>query len=161
MPVLKGKSHWAQIQKPSKWGRWEILVNEMDEGSIQVLKDSGLGHRIKEDDEYGVHVRLSQATHTRSGKANKQPKVVGPDPTKAFEGLIGNGSLVKVAYRTYDTNMGIGHALSGIQVLELVPYDDEGDSFSDETEDFEDFVEPEGVDELFGGPEEEEKTVED
>jgi len=139
MSVLKEvRCRWASVIEPNTKFEptWEIEA-ELNDQQAAVFADAGV--RLKEDD----GIKLIRFKKRVSGKKkdggtyhNEPPKVV--DAAKQpFDKLIGNGSLVNIAYSLRDWSMmgnsGVKADLNAVQVLELVEY--AGGGGTDEFED--------------------------
>ncbi len=156
MPVLSNvKCKWASVQEPSRsveYGdKWEI---EAELNAQQATDFEADGFKTKEDDKGNKVIRFKRKTTgtKRSGGTfeKTQPKVV--DSVKQpFTKLIGNGSVVNIAYNILEHNFGKSLDLAGVQVLELVQYGGGGADASDEFESVDtevSFIEPVSEDDL-------------
>lgn len=138
MAVLKEvRCRWASVIEPNTKFEptWEIEA-ELNDEQAAMFADAGV--RLKEDD----GVKLLRFKRKVSGQkkgggtyTNEPPKVVDGNK-EPFDKLIGNGSLVNIAYnlRPWEMmgNTGVKADLNAVQVLEHVPYNGSG------TEEFED-----------------------
>tara|TARA_R110002096_G_scaffold80980_1_gene189202 strand:+ start:1871 stop:2356 length:486 start_codon:yes stop_codon:yes gene_type:complete len=139
MPVLRNvKCKWASVQEPNRskeYGdKWEIDAELTPE---QATAFEAEGFTTKQDDKGIDCIRFKRKTTgvlRKGGTFDKpQPKVL--DSVKqAFTGLIGNGSVVNIAYNVLEHKFGKSLDLAGVQVLELVSYGGGGDDASDEFE---------------------------
>jgi hypothetical protein len=76
--------------------------------------------------ENGIIVKFKRKfAHAFAGGAPKVAKADGTLWKLEEDGLIGNGSRVKVFATVYDTKIGKGTRLEGVQVLEHVPFESE------------------------------------
>ena len=120
--TIEGIASWAKITVPDDFNgvkRWKINI-AMDDANLKIYKASGCRVGVK-DEENGPTVSLSKKCEAPKWATTwEAPKVTlnGAD----FDGLIGNGSKVKVSFSVYDTSMGKGHRLGNIDILDLVPY---------------------------------------
>jgi hypothetical protein len=96
----------------------------LDKENLDELSASGsrLKPRITEE---GISIKFK-----RKHEHPSVPALGGAPVTKDAEGelwdnskFIGNGSKVKIAYTVYETKMGKGTRLEGVQVLDLVEYE--------------------------------------
>lgn len=106
----------------------------LDKENLDALSASGSRLKPRITDE-GLSIKFK-----RKHKHPSIPALGGAPVIKDAEGelwdnskLIGNGSKVKVAFEVYETKMGKGTRMMGVQVLDLVEYerpegDDEGGS---------------------------------
>jgi hypothetical protein len=140
MPIVKGEAFWAHVHEPNTMfeHRWsvDLFVSEKDH---QDLLNMGLNPRrvkMKKDGSAPTHpdkevgeefFTFKRNVRTKAGKANKPPRVVdaerNPIPTDTE---VGNGSVVRVLFRTYSWNNagneGVASDLDGLQVIDLVEY---------------------------------------
>ena len=139
MPVLANvKCKWASIQEPNKsveYGdKWEIEAELTDAQAATFEAD---GFKTKQDDKGNPVIRFKRKTTgtKRSGGTfeKQQPKCI--DSVKQpFTDLIGNGSVVNIAYNILEHGFGKSLDLAGVQVLELVSYGGGGKDAADEFE---------------------------
>ena len=137
MPVLSNvKCKWASIQEPNRsveYGdKWEIEA-ELDSDQAAFFEADGF--KTKTDDKGNTVIRFKRKTTgtKRAGGTfeKQQPKCV--DSVKQpFTDLIGNGSVVNIAYNILEHNFGKSLDLAGVQVLELVSYGGGGKDAADE-----------------------------
>jgi len=140
MAVLKNvRCRWASIKEPNtKYDpRWEIEAELTDE---QAAMFSDAGVKLKEDE--GVKLIRFKRNVTGTKKDGTKydldpPKVVDAHKTP-LDKLVGNGSLVNIAYELREWNVagntGVKPSLNAVQVLELVEYSGGGggaDEFDD------------------------------
>ena len=132
MPVISGTAYWAKVHQPhydqyNEQGIFSIDVT-VDAKTKKQLQDLGLGPRIKtKDDERGEFITIKRKYTRKDGTKNSSPRVVDSKKTPISpDVLIGNGSLVNVAFDTYDYNVGgnkgVGSSLKAVQVTKLVEY---------------------------------------
>lgn len=139
MPILRNvKCRWASVIEPNtKYDdAWEIEAL-LDKEQAAFFAD--LGCNVKQDDDGTNFFRFKRKCEGKlkeGGTFKKDaPKVVDAGK-KPFTQLVGNGSVVNISYKL-NTNvmMGVTHVtgdLCAVQVLEHVPYGDDG--FDDEGE---------------------------
>ena len=145
MPVISGTAYWAKVHQPhfdqyNEQGIFSIDVT-VDAKTKKQLQDLGLGPRIKtKDDERGEFITIKRKYTRKDGTKNSAPRVVDSKKTPiSSDVLIGNGSLVNVAFDTYDYNVGgnqgVGSSLKAVQVTKLVEYSpsENLDEFSEES----------------------------
>lgn len=155
--TIEGTAYWAQVQKPSQYEVYSLIVGELDEANRKVIEDSNISHRLmegpdKKGNEYGdFWVQLKRKEE--EGKL----LVVGPDGKTVFTDLIGNGSKVRVKFRDWQSkraDRANGHKLLAVQVLELVPFGadaedpNEGDQAFDDMSDQYQLPDMNGVEEV-------------
>ena len=132
MPVISGTAYWAKVHQPhydqyNEQGIFSIDVT-VDAKTKKQLQDLGLSPRIKtKDDERGEFITIKRKYTRKDGTKNSSPRVVDSKKTPISpDVLIGNGSLVNVAFDTYDYNVGgnkgVGSSLKAVQVTKLVEY---------------------------------------
>ncbi len=134
---LKGKCKWAKVFKPDqKYQKYSIdLCPDVD--SRKVIDGLGLKSGFKADasgDEY-ITFRRDPDQTIFVGKDTRGPaggpKVLGVDPNTD----IGNGSDVtlRVAVYSYDNKFGkgVGSRLEVVNVTNLVPYNQNGETSLD------------------------------
>ena len=140
MALLKHvRCRWASIVEPNtKFDpRWEIEA-ELNDQQAALFADAGV--RLKEDD--GIKLvrfkRNVSGTRKDGTKYKLDPPKVVDGNKQPFEKLVGNGSLVNIAYElnnwTVAGNSGTSARLSAVQVLELVQYSGSGGADEFETE---------------------------
>ena len=145
MPVISGTAYWAKVHQPhydqyNEQGIFSIDVT-VDAKTKKQLQDLGLSPRIKtKDDERGEFITIKRKYTRRDGTKNSAPRVVDSKRAPVSPDiLIGNGSLVNVAFDTYDYDMkgnkGVGASLKAVQVTKLVEYSpsENLDEFSEES----------------------------
>jgi len=122
---LQGKSMWACVQSPNtKFEPVYCIDLVIDAAQAKEVRKQGL--KVKKNDDGESFVKLKRKLFKQDGTENSKPKVV--DASKApFTNLIGNGSIVNVFYNLYEWGpgkygSGIGADLTGIQIIDLVPY---------------------------------------
>lgn len=126
MNVLKGKAHWASISSPNTTYEPVWSVDLALEGD-QLAKAKSLGLTIKnKGDDRGDFVKIKRNVKRRDGSENKQPALKDANKRDILGTLVGNGSDVNVAFKTYDWeyagNKGVGTDLMAVQVVNLIPY---------------------------------------
>lgn len=140
---LQGKSKWAKLTTPNKFGKWSIDVY-LDEASLakfKELKEKGIKNSIKKDDD-GYYVSL-QRPQTKTSMRGftfgySAPIVLDKDGETPFTGSIGNNSDVtaKIEVYYYDDPFGKeGSAirLASVRVDHLVEFEGDRDYDKDQT----------------------------
>ena len=127
---LTGTCKWAKLDKPDeKYGNYTIDLY-LDKGSMKQFKESGLGLKIR-DNEEGTFIKLRRDPERVLEGMPEKPRKLIYDAEKGeylpFEALIGNGSTVNCKVEVYDSQKGKGHRLEAVAVENLVPYGDEED----------------------------------
>ena len=142
MAVLKEvRCRWASIIEPNTkyTPRWEIEAILSEEQAAYFVNE---GVDVKKDDEGNPTIRfkrnVSGQRKDNSTYENTPPKVVDAQ-NQPLDKLVGNGSLVNIAYDLKKWNVagnsGTKAELKAVQVLELVEYSQGAvDEFDDEGE---------------------------
>jgi len=101
----------------------------LDKEELDVVTKSGsrLKPKLTED---GIVIKFKRKfNHPSVPALGGLPKVADEEGTAWDDEVsIGNGSKVKVFFSVYDTKMGKGTRLEGVQVLDLVEYEDDSES---------------------------------
>lgn len=150
MSVAKGTAEWARILGPATQNEfeeapvWSIDLRVDDEEKDR-LEELGLKPKQKDDHVFNFKQKLLRKDGVTE---NRPPSVVdGAKNPWPEDKLIGNGSVVKVAFNTYEHKMvskfGLGKGLQAVQVLEHVEYSGGGGVSEFDVEE-----EGEGVDEF-------------
>jgi hypothetical protein len=159
MAVLKNvRCNWASVIEPNTKFEptWEIEA-ELNDEQAAMFADAGV--RLKESDDGIKLLRFKRKVsgNKRGGGTynNRPPKVVDAHK-QPFTKLIGNGSLVNIAYslKAWEMmgNSGVKADLNAVQVLELVEFNGGGaDEFDDigDTQVVLTSVEDESTDDIF------------
>ena len=127
----KGIAEWAFINSlDKKYEQWRITV-KLTKEEAQKLKNVGIKVKETVDDNdqiirsYKFTRKLKRA---KGGGVNPQPMCVDPAKNK-FDGIIGNGSEVIVLHKPYKWDnkfgSGIGTDLVGVQIVNLIPYENQ------------------------------------
>jgi len=125
---LQGKAMWAKVFAYNKDKNEEFhgpggactidLIFEKEE--LDAFIATGARTTPKVTDE-GMSVKFKRKmTHGTIADFGGVPQVVDADRNPWDGTLIGNGSLVEVAFTVYDTKMGTGCRLEGVRVIEHV-----------------------------------------
>ncbi len=135
---FRGIANWAKVHKPDNKFNVYTLDLHLDASSKSLFKDSGLQLELRPDEKNGEYIKLRRPV---SKKIKGELVDMGP-PTvlikrgedfEPFSDNIGNGSLVLVKVRVYDTQRGKGHELDTVAVETLVPFA-AGESFAPDGE---------------------------
>tara|TARA_R110001583_G_scaffold156484_1_gene308169 strand:- start:42 stop:557 length:516 start_codon:yes stop_codon:yes gene_type:complete len=134
---LTGVCDWAQVTQPNTTfdvHAWEIDIRT-DEEMETLLTSIGVVIRNKPEnkrqngDESGNFVKCKRKCVASNGP-RKAPSIVDSQNTPWDTKSIGNGSKVIVKAIPYEWNFGgkagVGLDLDRVQVIDLVPYGDEG-----------------------------------
>ena len=145
MSKISGTAYWAKVHQPhfdqyNEQGIFSIDVT-VDAKTKKQLQALGLGPRNKnKGDERNDFITIKRKYTRKDGTKNLAPRVVDSKRTPiSSDILIGNGSLVNVAFDTYDYNVGgnqgVGASLTAVQVTKLVEYSpsENLDEFSEES----------------------------
>jgi len=131
---LEGIANWAKVYEENRdtnedfhgeGGAYTVdVLLEKEELDKLTKSGSRLKPKIVDD---GISIRFKRKHIHPAGieDLGGPPKVVGPDK-EPIDCLIGNGSKVKVYVSVYDTKMGKGTRLEGMQVTDLIEYESEG-----------------------------------
>lgn len=133
---VKGKLDWAKVfesnRDRSEWnkekdGEYKVTVTT-DKDTAEALKKAGCRKKIEEVAEgYKVTFdRPHKGAQDWMGGAPIVADVTGKAWSLEDKGLIGNGSEGIVKVELYNTKMGVGTRLVGLQVLDHVVYNSEG-----------------------------------
>lgn len=124
--ILSGKAYWTSIVQPNTTFEpvWSVDVALTGD---QLDKAKALGLPIKnKGDERGDFVKIKRNVTRRDGTSNNQPIMVDSQKRVMTDTLVGNGSDVNVAFKTYDWEYGgksgVGADLAKLQVVNLIPY---------------------------------------
>ena len=140
MALLKHvRCRWASIIEPNTKfePRWEIEA-ELNDEQAAMFADAGV--RLKEDDGIKL-IRFKRNVQGKkkdgTGMYDLEPPRVVDGNKKPFASLVGNGSLVNIAYELREWNVagnsGVKPALNGVQVIELVEFSGaKADEFEEE-----------------------------
>ena len=100
----------------------------MDETTLAAMKGAGI-RKVPKASDGGHRVKFKRPWADQYGRdwAAGPPKVFGPDGSEWPDGeLIGNGSVGVVFVAVYDTKMGKGCRLNGVQVIDHVAFEGAG-----------------------------------
>ena len=133
---LTGTLEWAKLFEGNRDnGEYDIETDGattvdliMDDKTLKAMKDAGIRKSAKES-EGGYRVKFKRPWKDKFDRewAAGPPKVFGPDGSEWDDGaLIGNGSVGVVFVDVYDTKMGKGCRLNGVQVIDHVSFEGSG-----------------------------------
>ena len=128
MAIIEGTAYWASLTRPNEKFEpmWRIDL-AVDDKIATDFKTNGFNvGETKADDKVVKNIiRFKRKVSKANGDKNQQPQLVDADK-KPIEKILGNGSKVKVMYKSYDWNFkgkkGKGLDLQAVQVLDLVEY---------------------------------------
>lgn len=126
MNVLSGKAYWTSISSPNTTYEPVWSVDLALEGE-QLVKAKAMKLPLKnKGDDRGDFVKIKRNVNRRDGSQNSQPALKDAQKRDIIGTLVGNGSDVNVAFKTYEWeyagNKGVGTDLMAVQVVNLVPY---------------------------------------
>jgi len=150
MAIVEGKAYWASITRPNEkfepmW-RVDLAVDDATASEFQ-KQGFSIGETTINDETIKNIIKFKRKVSKANGDRNQQPQLVDAEK-KPLDKIVGNGSKVKVMYKSYDWNYkgktGKGLDLQAVQVLDLVEYTPKEDfevegSSSDGTEIRDDF----------------------
>jgi hypothetical protein len=158
---LKGESKWAKILKPNQYDNYAVdvytdldhikeIAGEIAETAKGLIEDAGkkvkgIADLVKENDEDVEYVQFKRKGLKFDGSPNTPPKIYDASGTHVedWDKLIGNGSIVKVAYQLSPYYMastkmvGVSYKFYAIQIIKLSEYKAGGSGnagFEDETD---------------------------
>jgi len=128
MAIVEGTAYWASITRPNEkfepmW-RIDLAVDDATASEFQ-KQGFSVGETTINDETIKNIIKFKRKVSKANGEKNQQPQLVDADK-KPIDKIIGNGSKVKVMYKSYDWNYkgktGKGLDLQAVQVLDLVEY---------------------------------------
>jgi hypothetical protein len=134
---LTGTLEWAKLFEFNRdTGEYDVETDGattvtllMEDDVFKSMKDAGVRKQGKPDPEgRGTRVTFKRPWKDKFDRdwAAGPPVVYGPAGTSwdsEVDGLIGNGSVGVVFLDVYDTKMGTGCRLNGVQVIDHVPFE--------------------------------------
>jgi hypothetical protein len=126
--------------------RLDLAVDDATASEFQ-KQGFSIGETVINDETIKNIIKFKRKVSKANGDRNQQPQLVDAEK-KPLDKIVGNGSKVKVMYKSYDWNYkgktGKGLDLQAVQVLDLVEYTPKEDfevegSSSDGTEIRDDF----------------------
>jgi len=130
---VEGKLYWAKLFEHNRdknedfhgpGGAYTVDVL-LEKDQLDIVTKSGSRLKPKMVDE-GIVIRFKRKHIHPAGidELGGPPRVADKDKNLWDEGtLIGNGSIGKVYFTVYETKMGNGTRLEGVQVTDLVEYE--------------------------------------
>ena len=139
---LTGTLEWAKLFESNRDnGEYDVETDGattvtllMEDDVFKAMKDAGVRKQGKPDpDGKGIRVTFKRPWNDKFGRdwAAGVPQVftpAGEEWDMETDGLIGNGSVGVVFLDVYDTKMGKGCRLSGVQVVDHVEFEGGGGS---------------------------------
>tara|TARA_B100001939_G_scaffold107408_1_gene92819 strand:- start:6476 stop:6928 length:453 start_codon:yes stop_codon:yes gene_type:complete len=128
MAIVEGKAYWASITRPNEkfepmW-RLDLAVDDATASEFQ-KQGFSIGETTINDETIKNIIKFKRKVSKANGDRNQQPQLVDAEK-KPLDKIVGNGSKVKVMYKSYDWNYkgktGKGLDLQAVQVLDLVEY---------------------------------------
>ena len=128
MGIVEGTAYWASITRPNEkfepmW-RVDVALSDKDAEEFK-SKGVNLKESVIEDKTVSNLVTFKRKVSKANGDRNSQPTLVDAEK-KPLDKIVGNGSKVKVMYKSYDWNYkgktGTGLDLQAVQVVDLIEY---------------------------------------
>ena len=140
MAVVEGRAYWASVTTPNTKYDPVYSVNLVVEDSVAEDFRSN-GFTVKDMDE-GPAVVIKRKVNGPNGMIRQPPKLLDKNKN-AMNVSVGNGSLVKVQYKEWETTwngtQSKGLDFQAMQVLDLIEYaapdGEEFESYDDDMED--------------------------
>lgn len=134
--VINGTAYWAHITRPNTMfddaGTWSIDVGNLSDDVKAQVEEDGLTIKNK-GDERGDFVTIKRNVQSKKGEQNSAPTVKDAQNKTVLNTLVGNGSIVNVQYQPYEWTFqkksGVSADLRAVQIVDLVPYEEEGEGF--------------------------------
>jgi len=137
MPVIQGKAFWASVTQPNTTYDPVYSVNlVVDEDTAEQFRNDG--YTVK-DMEEGPALVIKRKVNGPNDMVRQAPKLMDKAKNE-IDTLVGNGSLVKVQYKPWESQWK-GKTFKGLdfqamQVLDLIKYQvADGEEFDSEDED--------------------------
>jgi hypothetical protein len=128
MAIVEGKAYWASITRPNEkfepmW-RIDLAVDDATASEFQ-KQGFSIGETTIDNQTIKNIIKFKRKVSKANGDKNQQPQLVDAEK-KPLDRIVGNGSKVKVMYKSYDWNYkgktGKGLDLQAVQVIDLVEY---------------------------------------
>ena len=128
MAIIEGTAYWASLTRPNEKFEpmWRVDLSVSDEVAEDFRsKGISVGQTVVDEQTINNIVRFKRKVSKANGDKNQPPTLV--DASKQpLDKIVGNGSKVKVMYRSYDWNFkgkkGVGLDLQAVQVSDLIEY---------------------------------------
>ena len=128
MAIVEGKAYWASITRPNEKFEpmWRVDL-AVDDATASEFQKQGftIGETTVNDETIKNIIKFKRKVSKANGDRNQQPQLVDSEK-KPLDKIVGNGSKVKVMYKSYDWNYkgktGKGLDLQAVQVIDLVEY---------------------------------------
>lgn len=128
MAIVEGKAYWASITRPNEKFEpmWRIDLAVDDKTASEFQKEGfQIGETVVDNQTIKNIIKFKRKVNKANGDKNQQPQLVDAEKNP-LDKIVGNGSKVKVMYKSYDWNYkgktGKGLDLQAVQVLDLVEY---------------------------------------
>ena len=128
MAIVTGTAYWASLDRANEKFEpmWRIDL-AVDDKTAEEFRNNG--HTIattKHNDEVITNIlRFKRKVSKNNGDKNTKPNLID-DQKNPLNKIVGNGSKVRVMYKSYDWNFkgkkGKGMDLQAVQVLDHVEY---------------------------------------
>lgn len=130
---VTGRFEWCKLfehDRDREYNKTSVNVYP-DANGMKVIKASGTRISARTNDSGETYYSFKRDWEAPEEWMGGPPKVFRPDGKKwnvDMDGLIGNGSTGVVFLDVYDTRMGKGTRISGVQIIDHVSYSSEGGS---------------------------------
>jgi len=128
MAIVEGTAYWASITRPNEKFEpmWTIDLAVDDKTASEFQKEGfKIGETVVDNQTIKNIIKFKRKVSKANGDKNQQPQLVDAEKNPLNK-IVGNGSKVKVMYKSYDWNYkgktGKGLDLQAVQVLDLVEY---------------------------------------
>jgi hypothetical protein len=128
MAIVEGTAYWASITRPNEKFEpmWTIDLAVDDKTASEFQKEGfKIGETVIDNQTIKNIIKFKRKVSKANGDKNQQPQLVDAEKNPLNK-IVGNGSKVKVMYKSYDWNYkgktGKGLDLQAVQVLDLVEY---------------------------------------
>ena len=134
--IIEGVAYWASVTSPNTTYEPVYTVNlVISDNDADRLRSEGIKVVDKEE---GPTVVIKRKVNGPNNMIRRAPKLIDRN-REALDCKIGNGSKVKIQYKPWEVErQGTtykGLDFQGMQVLNLVTYNMDGDEFEDEGDD--------------------------
>lgn len=131
MSTITGVVNWAHVQAPNQFGKYSVDV-EISAEQAEKYKAGGISGVKEKDGQNIIQIRTNATM--KDGSPARKPSVTDVDGNEISD-LVGNGSKAKVSFTVapwkFGSRSGKSAFLNGLTVIDLVPYGDDGDEWSD------------------------------